>query len=241
MRVVVAEDAVLLRAGLVRLLTEAGHEVLADVDTAEDLLRAVEQHAPDFALVDVRLPPTFTDEGIRAAVLLRAQHPGIAVLVLSQYVEERYAAELIASRRDGLGYLLKDRVADVEQFLESVETVGAGGTVLDPEVVAQLLVRSRHRQDLELLSPREHEVLGLMAQGLSNASIAANLFLTESSVEKNIRSVFTKLGLAHEDGGNRRVRAVLRYLGYPDPGAAPPGAASPGARPTRPTRQEFRP
>lgn len=234
MRIVIAEDAVLLRAGLVRLLTEAGHDVVADVDTAEDLLKAVEQHEPDFALVDVRLPPTFTDEGIRAAVLVRSQHPRIAVLVLSQYVEERYASELIASRRDGLGYLLKDRVADVDQFLESVETVGAGGTVLDPEVVSQLLVRSRHRQDLDLLSPREHEVLGLMAQGLSNASIAANLFLTESSVEKHIRSVFTKLGLAHEDGGNRRVRAVLRYLGYPDPGPGHPTS-------THQTHQEFRP
>ncbi|GGG52625.1 DNA-binding response regulator [Kocuria dechangensis] len=243
MRIVIAEDAVLLRAGLVRLLTEAGHDVVADVDTAEALLRAVEEHEPDFALVDVRLPPTFTDEGIRAAVLIRSQHPDVAVLVLSQYVEERYASELIETRRDGLGYLLKDRVADVDQFLESVETVGAGGTVLDPEVVSQLLVRSRHRRELDQLSPREHEVLGLMAQGLSNASIAANLFLTESSVEKHIRSVFTKLGLASEDGGNRRVRAVLRYLGYPDPG---PGhrPSTPGGRrttPTTPTNQEFRP
>ena len=132
MRIVIAEDAVLLRAGLVRLLTDAGHEIVAETDTAEGLVRAVEEHRPDFALVDVRLPPTFTDEGIRAAVLIRSSHPGVAVLVLSQYVEERYASELIASRREGLGYLLKDRVADVDQFLESVQTVGSGGTVLDP-------------------------------------------------------------------------------------------------------------
>ena len=216
MRIVIAEDAVLLRAGLVRLLTEAGHEVVAETDTAEGLVKAVQDHDPDFALVDVRLPPTFSDEGIRAAVLIRSAHPGIAVLVLSQYVEERYAAELIASRRDGLGYLLKDRVADVEQFLESVQTVGAGGTVLDPEVLTQLLVRSRRRDDLELLSPREREVLALMAQGLSNASIATNLYLTESAVEKHIGSIFSKLGVTAATG-NRRVLAVLKYLGYPDP------------------------
>ena len=215
MRIVIAEDAVLLRAGLVRLLTEAGHEVVTETDTAEGLVRAVEEHRPDFALVDVRLPPSFTDEGIRAAVLIRAQHPDVAVLVLSQYVEERYASELIASRREGLGYLLKDRVADVEQFLESVQTVGAGGTVLDPEVLTQILVRSRDREDLEMLSPREREVLGLMAQGLSNASIAANLYLTESAVEKHISSLFSKLGVTAETG-NRRVLAVLKYLGYSD-------------------------
>ena len=174
MRIVIAEDAVLLRAGLVRLLTDAGHQVVAETDTAEGLVKAMEEHRPDFALVDVRLPPSFSDEGIRAAVLIRSAHPEVAVLVLSQYVEERYASELIASRREGLGYLLKDRVADVDQFLESVQTVGSGGTVLDPEVLTQILVRSRRREDMELLSPREREVLGLMAQGLSNASIAAN-------------------------------------------------------------------
>lgn len=213
MRIVIAEDAVLLRAGLVRLLTEAGHEVVAETDTAEGLVKAVQDHDPDFALVDVRLPPTFSDEGIRAAVLIRSAHPGVAVLVLSQYVEERYASELIASRRDGLGYLLKDRVADVDQFLESVQTVGSGGTVLDPEVLTQLLVRSRRRDDLELLSPREREVLALMAQGLSNASIATNLYLTESAVEKHIGSIFSKLGVTSA-AGNRRVLAVLKYLGY---------------------------
>lgn len=215
MRIVIAEDAVLLRAGLVRLLTDAGHQVVAETDTAEGLVKAVEEHQPDFALVDVRLPPSFTDEGIRAAVLIRSAHPGVAVLVLSQYVEERYASELIASRREGLGYLLKDRVADVDQFLESVQTVGQGDTVLDPEVLTQILVRSRHREDLELLSPREREVLGLMAQGLSNASIATNLYLTESAVEKHIGSIFMKLGVTSASG-NRRVLAVLKYLGYPD-------------------------
>ena len=215
MRIVIAEDAVLLRAGLVRLLTDAGHEIVAETDTAEGLVRAVEEHRPDFALVDVRLPPTFTDEGIRAAVLIRSSHPGVAVLVLSQNVEERYASELIASRREGLGYLLKDRVADVDQFLESVQTVGSGGTVLDPEVLTQILVRSRRREDMELLSPREREVLALMAQGLSNASIATNLYLTESAVEKHIGSIFAKLGVTSETG-NRRVLAVLKYLGYSD-------------------------
>ncbi|RUP84138.1 MULTISPECIES: response regulator transcription factor [unclassified Kocuria] len=215
MRIVIAEDAVLLRAGLVRLLTDAGHDVVAETDTAEGLVKAVEEHRPDFALVDVRLPPSFSDEGIRAAVLIRSAHPDVAVLVLSQYVEERYASELIASRREGLGYLLKDRVADVEQFLESVQTVGSGGTVLDPEVLTQILVRSRRREDLELLTPREREVLGLMAQGLSNASIAANLYLTESAVEKHIGAIFAKLGVTSETG-NRRVLAVLKYLGYSD-------------------------
>ncbi|MBK4121343.1 LuxR C-terminal-related transcriptional regulator [Kocuria rhizophila] len=215
MRIVIAEDAVLLRAGLVRLLTDAGHQVVAETDTAEGLVKAVEEHRPDFALVDVRLPPSFSDEGIRAAVLIRSAHPEVAVLVLSQYVEERYASDLIASRREGLGYLLKDRVADVDQFLESVQTVGSGGTVLDPEVLTQILVRSRRREDMELLSPREREVLGLMAQGLSNASIAANLYLTESAVEKHIGSIFAKLGVICETG-NRRVLAVLKYLGYSD-------------------------
>ena len=215
MRIVIAEDAVLLRTGLVRLLTDAGHEIVAETDTAEGLVRAVEEHRPDFALVDVRLPPTFSDEGIRAAVLIRSSHPGVAVLVLSQYVEERYASELIASRREGLGYLLKDRVADVDQFLESVQTVGSGGTVLDPEVLTQILVRSRRREDMDLLSPREREVLALMAQGLSNASIATNLYLTESAVEKHIGSIFAKLGVTAETG-NRRVLAVLKYLGYSD-------------------------
>ena len=212
MRIVIAEDSVLLRAGLERLLTDAGHEVVASLGTADGLLDAVTAHAPDLALVDVRMPPTWTDEGIRAAALLRAQHPGLAVLVLSQYVEERYAGELIAQGGGGLGYLLKDRVADVDDFLADVTRVGAGGTVLDPEVVAQIVVRSRQGATLAALTPREREALGLMAQGRSNAAIAAAMHVTEGAVEKHVGSIFTKLGLAPVDGENRRVMAVLAYL-----------------------------
>lgn len=212
MRIVIAEDSVLLRAGIERLLTDAGHEVLAGVDTAEGLLRAVAEHEPDLAVVDVRMPPTFTDEGVRAAVVLRAQHPTTAVLVLSQYVEERYASELIAENSGGLGYLLKDRVADVADFLAAVDTVGAGGTALDPEVVTQIVVRSRRGDDLGSLSNRERETLQLMAEGRSNSAIAASMHVTEGSVEKHISAIFTKLGLPIEEHGNRRVLAVLRYL-----------------------------
>lgn len=212
MRIVIAEDSVLLRAGIERLLTDAGHEVLAAVEDAEALLRAVAEHAPDLAVVDVRMPPTFTDEGVRAAVVLRAQHASTAVLVLSQYVEERYASELIADNSGGLGYLLKDRVADVGDFLAAVETVGAGGTALDPEVVTQIVVRSRRRDDLGDLSNRERETLQLMAEGRSNSAIAAAMHVTEGSVEKHISAIFTKLGLPIEEHGNRRVLAVLRYL-----------------------------
>ena len=193
MRIVIAEDAVLLRAGLVRLLTDAGHEIVAETDTAEGLVKAVAEHHPDFALVDVRLPPTFSDEGIRAAVLIRSAHPDVAVLVLSQYVEERYASELIASRREGLGYLLKDRVADVDQFLESVATVGSGGTVLDPEVLTQILVRSRRRNDMELLSPREREVLELLAEGHRAVAIAERFVVSLTTVRTQIRSLLAKL------------------------------------------------
>ena len=212
MRIVIAEDSVLLRAGIERLLTDAGHEVLAGADTAEGLLRAVAEHEPDLAVVDVRMPPTFTDEGVRAAVVLRAQHPATAVLVLSQYVEERYASELIAENSGGLGYLLKDRVADVADFLAAVDTVGAGGTALDPEVVTQIVVRSRRGDDLGSLSNRERETLQLMAEGRSNSAIAASMHVTEGSVEKHISAIFTKLGLPIEEHGNRRVLAVLRYL-----------------------------
>lgn len=212
MRIVIAEDSVLLRAGIERLLTDAGHEVLAGVDTAEGLLRAVAEHEPDLAVVDVRMPPTFTDEGIRAAVVLRAQHPATAVLVLSQYVEERYASELIAENSGGLGYLLKDRVADVADFLAAVDTVGSGGTALDPEVVTQIVVRSRRGDDLGGLSNRERETLQFMAEGRSNSAIAASMHVTEGSVEKHISAIFTKLGLPIEEHGNRRVLAVLRYL-----------------------------
>ncbi|TQL47355.1 LuxR family two component transcriptional regulator [Homoserinimonas aerilata] len=212
MRIVIAEDSVLLKAGLERLLNDAGHTVLAAVENAEDLLKAVSEHSPDLAVVDVRMPPTYTDEGIRAAVLIRAQNPEVSVLVLSQYVEERYAGELIADNSNGLGYLLKDRVADVEEFLAAVAEVGEGGTVLDPEVVAQIVIRSRRGSDLDALTTRERGVLQLMAEGRSNIAIAKELFIVEGSVEKHISSIFQKLGLPIEDSGNRRVLAVLRYL-----------------------------
>lgn len=212
LRIVVAEDSVLARAGLERLLVDGGHEVVAAVEDATGLLDAVTRHAPDLAIVDVRMPPTFTDEGIRAAVLIRKQDPDVALLVLSQYVEERYASELIADSTGSLGYVLKDRVADVEAFLGVVDAVGAGGTALDPEVVQQILVRSRRRSVHERLTPREREVLSLMAEGRSNASIAERLYVSAGSVEKHISSLFTKLDLTPEDGENRRVMAVLRYL-----------------------------
>ncbi|MGO1183460.1 MAG: response regulator transcription factor [Micrococcaceae bacterium] len=212
MNIVIAEDSVLLRAGLERLLTDSGHQVLAAVDNANDLLDAVTRHEPQLAIVDVRMPPTFTDEGIRAAALIRAQNPSVALLVLSQYVEERYASELIAASNGSLGYVLKDRVADVEEFLRVVDSVGSGGTALDPEVVQQILVRSRQRNVLNELTPRERETLQLMAEGRSNASIAQTLFISPGSVEKHISSLFIKLGLSPIDGENRRVMAVLRYL-----------------------------
>ncbi|MCT1385685.1 response regulator transcription factor [Brachybacterium sp. p3-SID1565] len=212
MRIVIADDAVLLRAGLERLLTDAGHEVVAAVGDGTALLSAVSAHRPDLAVIDVRMPPTFTDEGVRAATLMRQQDPEAALLVLSQYVEERYASELIADSPRGLGYVLKDRVADVEDFLGVVETVGSGGTWLDPEVVQQIFVRSRRRRTLETLSPREREVLALMAQGRSNQAIADALFVSAGSVEKHISSLLTKLDLPPVDGENRRVMAVLRYL-----------------------------
>lgn len=212
MRIVIAEDSVLLRAGLERLLVDAGHEVVASLGTADGLLDAVVALQPDLAIADVRMPPTWTDEGIRAAALLRAQHPEVAVLVLSQHVEERYAGDLIAAGGGGLGYLLKDRVADVDEFLADVARVGAGGTVLDPEVVAQIVVRSRQSATLDSLTPRERETLGLMAQGRSNTAIAAAMFVTEGAVEKHVSSMFAKLGLTSVDSENRRVLAVLAYL-----------------------------
>lgn len=213
MRIVIAEDSVLLRKGLELLLSDAGHEVVTTVDTGPALLDAVAAYEPDLAIVDVRMPPTFTDEGVRAAVIIRAQNPTVGVLVLSQYVEERYAAELIADRSAGLGYLLKDRVADVDTFLTAVAEVGAGGTALDPEVVSQLIIRSRQTDGLDRLTERERVVLELIAEGRSNQSIAAHLVIGEGSVEKHISSIFTKLGLSAEESGNRRVLAVLRYLG----------------------------
>ncbi len=212
MRLMIAEDSVLLRAGLERLLTDAGHEIVASIGTADDLVRLALELAPDLSIIDVRMPPTFTDEGIRAAVQLRQQSPDTPVLVLSQYVEERYASELIANSTRGLGYLLKERVADVDDFLDAVRTVADGGTSLDPEVVAQIVVRSRKRDDLTQLTGREHDVLQLMAQGRSNSAIAGTLFVSEGSVEKHVSAIFAKLGLHPADSENRRVMAVLRYL-----------------------------
>lgn len=213
MRILIAEDSVLLREGLVRLLTDAGHDIVHTTGDATDLLGAVSAHEPDLAVIDVRMPPTFTDEGIRAAVLIRAQNPEVGVLVLSQYVEERYASDLIADNSGGFGYLLKDRVADVSDFLEAVDKVAAGGTVLDPEVVSQIMVRSRRDTGIDQLSAREREVLALMAEGKSNSAIASALFLSAGAVEKHISSVFTKLGLSADADDNRRILAVLKFLG----------------------------
>jgi DNA-binding NarL/FixJ family response regulator len=212
-RTLIAEDSVLLRAGLARLLEDAGHEVVAQVGDGEGLLRAVAESQPDVAVIDVRMPPTHTDEGVRAALVLRSQWPDVGLLVLSQYVEERYATDLLARDARGVGYLLKDRVADVDDFLEALARVGQGGTVLDPEVVAQLLVRSRRASPLAGLTPRESEVLALMAEGRSNAAIADTLVVTEGAVEKHVRSIFTRLDLPPDQGDHRRVLAVLRYLG----------------------------
>lgn len=213
MRILIAEDSVLLREGLVRLLTDAGHDIVHTTGDATDLLGAVSAHEPDLAVVDVRMPPTFTDEGIRAAVLIRVQNPEVGVLVLSQYVEERYASDLIADNSGGFGYLLKDRVADVSDFLEAVDKVASGGTVLDPEVVSQIMVRSRRDTGIDQLSAREREVLALMAEGKSNSAIASALFLSAGAVEKHISSVFTKLGLSAGADDNRRILAVLKFLG----------------------------
>ncbi|MFD8027371.1 response regulator [Streptomyces sp. NPDC002387] len=212
MRAVIAEDSLLLRIGVVKVLEAAGFEMCAQVADAEGLLAAVEEHRPDIAVVDVRMPPGFTDEGVRAALVIRRQYPRTAVLLLSQYVEERYAADLLAANTSGVGYLLKQRVADVEEFAEAVRRVAAGGTALDPQVVAQLLVR-RHSDPLDRLTPREREVLELMAGGRSNSGVAAELVVSESAVAKHINSIFTKLNLPKADADHRRVLAVLRFLG----------------------------
>ncbi|EPD84796.1 MAG: DNA-binding response regulator [Microbacterium sp. 69-7] len=209
MRILICEDSTLLREGLVRLLDDAGHEVVAALPDAGALMDAVATSTPDLCILDVRLPPTFTDEGIRAAVHLRAAHPEVAVLVLSQYVEERYAGELISTQSAALGYLLKDRVADVGDFLDAVERIGAGATVLDPEVVAQLLTRRGRDARMERLTERERSVLALIAEGKSNQAIAQTLFVTEASVEKHITSLFQKLDLEQDEHGNRRVLAAL--------------------------------
>ena len=209
MRILIAEDSVLLRAGLTRLLLDAGEDVLATVGDADELLTAVERHQPDLCVVDVRMPPTNTDDGLRAALAIRERWPAIGILVLSQYVEERYATELLAGGRadaGGLGYLLKDRVADVAEFLAAVRRVGAGGTALDPEVVAQLLARSRRRDPLATLSPREREVLTLMVQGKDNAGIAAELFVSPWTVKHHVHAVLSKLGV------DNRVQAAVRAV-----------------------------
>ncbi len=212
MRVVIAEDSVLLREGISRLLVEAGFEVQDAVPDAEQLLRAVGERQPDVVVADVRMPPTHTDEGLRAALVIRRRWPAVAVLVLSQYVEERYASELLAGNTRGVGYLLKDRVADVDAFVDALRRVGNGGTALDPEVVSQLLARSRRHDPLAALTPREREVLQLMAEGRSNAGISAQLVVTEGAVEKHVSSIFTKLDLPPAENDHRRVLAVLRFL-----------------------------
>ena len=210
LRIAIAEDSVLLREGLTRLLAEAGHEVVAAESDAEAFLRAVTSCVPDVCVVDVRMPPTFTDEGLRAALIIRDRWPDTGVLVLSQWVEERYATELISGRPHGVGYLLKDRVADVSEFLDALRRVAEGGSALDPEVVAQLLARSRH--PLSVLTSREREVLALMAEGRSNSAIAETLVVSGGAVGKHINNIFSKLGLASGEHDHRRVLAVLRYL-----------------------------
>jgi DNA-binding NarL/FixJ family response regulator len=211
-RIVIAEDSAVLRDGLVMLLTHRGHEVAAAVADGESLLAAVAEHEPQVAIVDVRMPPTFSDEGLQAAIALRRDRPGLGVLVFSQYVETRYAAELLGGSAVGVGYLLKDRVADVGDFVDALERVAAGGTALDPEVVTQLLRASRHRNTLDALTPREREVVALMAEGRANTAIARALVVSDRAVEKHVASIFGKLDLPSSEDDNRRVLAVLRYL-----------------------------
>jgi len=213
MRIVIAEDAAVIRAGLTEILTDRGHEIVAAVGDAEALKAAVAGHKPDIAIVDVRMPPDHTDEGLRAAIAIRRDHPGVAILVFSQYIETRYAADLLRSRSGGVGYLLKDRVANVAEFTAAIDRIAAGGTALDPEVVAGMLNATRHASVLATLTSRERDVLGLMAEGRSNSAIAALLFISERAVEKHISNIFTKLDLPPSDSDHRRVLAVLAYLG----------------------------
>jgi DNA-binding NarL/FixJ family response regulator len=215
MRVVIAEDSAVVRAGLAEILADRGHQVVAAVGDGEALVAAVAEHHPDVTVVDVRMPPGYTDEGLRAAIAIRRDHPETGVLVFSQYVETRYAADLLRSARGnsgGVGYLLKDRVADVAEFIEAVGRVAAGGTALDPEVVSQLLAASGRADALGDLTNREREVLALMAEGRSNGAIAHLLVVSERAVEKHVSNIFSKLGLAPSDADHRRVLAVLRYL-----------------------------
>ncbi|QIK63365.1 response regulator transcription factor [Leucobacter viscericola] len=212
MRILICEDSVLLREGLVRLLEHSGHEVVAALPDTEQVLESVVSESPDLCILDVRLPPTFTDEGIRMALDLRQRYPELPLLVLSQYVEERYASDLIAAKGGAFGYLLKDRVADVTEFVESLERIAGGATVLDPEVVAQLLTRRGRDDQMESLTPRERTVLAAIAEGRSNQAIAALLFLSEASVEKHITAIFQKLGLEADESGNRRVLAAIAHI-----------------------------
>ncbi|RSM67729.1 DNA-binding response regulator [Kibdelosporangium aridum] len=212
MRIVIAEDSAVLRDGLSLLLTTRGHSVVATVSSGAELEAAVDSHVPDIAVVDVRMPPTYTDEGIRSALAVRKSHPSVGLLVFSQHIETRYASELLAGGARGVGYLLKDRVADVSDFMSACDQIAAGGTVLDPEVVTQVLGASRRSQDLSALTAREREVLGLMAEGRTNTAIAKSLYVSEGSVEKHISSIFAKLGLPPSETDHRRVLAVLRYL-----------------------------
>jgi DNA-binding NarL/FixJ family response regulator len=212
MRVVVADDSILLREGVVRVLEDDGFEVVGQAGDAEDLLRKVGAHQPDVAVVDIRMPPNLTDDGLQAAKKIRAEYPGTGVLVLSQYLEESYALDLVADSAEGVGYLLKDRVAEIDRFTESVRRVGSGGSALDPEVVSHLLGRRRREDPLEVLTAREREVLGLMAEGRSNIAIAENLVVTERAVEKHVTSIFSKLDLPPTAEDHRRVLAVLTYV-----------------------------
>jgi len=229
MRILICEDSVLLREGLVRLLEDAGHTVVAALPDTHGLAEAVDAEAPELCILDVRLPPTFTDEGIRAALELRASDPSLPLLVLSQYVEERYASDLIAAQGGPLGYLLKDRVADVAEFLASVQRISEGATVLDPEVVAQLLTRRNRDDRMMRLTERERTVLALIAEGKSNQAIAGLLFLSEASVEKHITAIFQKLGFEPDESGNRRVLAALAHIENTG-GATPPTGQTGAAR-----------
>ncbi|WP_337061295.1 response regulator transcription factor [Kineococcus sp. G2] len=215
MRIVIAEDDALLREGLALLLRAEALDVVATAGTAAQFLAAVDEHRPEVAVVDVRMPPTFTDEGVLAAVEARRRHPGLAVLVLSAHVEQAFATELLAGGAGGLGYLLKERVGHVREFLDALQRVAAGGTAVDPEVVAQLLTRVHGDRGLDRLTPREREVLALMAEGLGNGAIARRLVVTEGAVHKHVRAIFAKLDLAPTDDSDRRVTAVLRYLERP--------------------------
>jgi DNA-binding NarL/FixJ family response regulator len=212
MRIVIADDAFLLREGTARLLTEAGHDVVAQAGDADDLLRKVRAHRPDVAIIDIRMPPDNVDDGLRAALTIRDELPDVGILLLSQYVEDRYLSQLLAGGADGVGYLLKDRVAEVERLTDALQRVAAGGSVLDPEVIAQMLGRSRDQGPLDALTERERQVLGLIAEGRTNRGIAGELFLSERAVERHVTSIFTKLDLPAREHDHRRVLAVLAYL-----------------------------